>query len=77
MWALPMNSTTRFTLNYYYNKYGVISTRPITIDHEYWMSMNWGWQGECDNVEINAELATWSIYRNGIRLKAYYTSILH
>lgn len=54
-------------LSYYQKLYGEISTDFSYRDNEQWVSMNWGWNGDYDDVLINAKLSTWILDRSNDR----------
>lgn len=64
-------------LEFYHKKYGEISTSYSRSLTEKMISMNWGWGGDYDNVLINGELATWTLYRKNERLESYNNWILY
>lgn len=65
------------SMDYFYKRYGQIMTSSAGRETEYWISMNWGWGGNYDNVRINAELSSWNLYRSNDKLVLYNTEVLN
>ncbi len=49
------------SLDYYREHYDNISFEIFDSFDEYWVKMNWGWGGLCDDISINADDSVWKI----------------
>ncbi len=62
----PVDNPYGPSLDYYRKKYGSIDYIHTTTNKERWVMMNWGWNGELDNIKINADLSEWIVGNSGI-----------
>lgn len=67
--SYPIDNPYGPSLDYYRVKYGSIDYKNTMRNTERWIKMNWGWNGSCDEILINADLSTWIVQRSNDTLK--------